>query len=199
MREIVVAALMMAAGPALAAEWQPSERTAHYAISGDTGIALYRSIGENGPEIGDGGLARRTIALTEYDLKWRRDYRPDGDACVLAGATPILAITYRLPKPKGRLPAPLRAPWQAFYDGMAAHERVHGAHIMDMTNAIIAATVGLRVESDPQCQAIRARVLEIVKAEHGAYKARTRAFDAEEMATGGAVERLVLGLVNAAP
>jgi predicted secreted Zn-dependent protease len=179
-----------------ASDWAATERAAHYAITGTTGIELYRSIGENGPEISGGGLARRTIALTEYDLKWRRDYQADGSACRLAAATPILTITYRLPKPKGTLTGMVKENWKAFADGIAAHERVHGAQIIDMTKAIIDATVGLTVENDAQCQAIRARVLDIVKAEHAAYKERARAFDAEEMAEGGNVQQLVLDLVN---
>lgn len=191
-----VAAFLAALSPAHAADWAPKEVTKHYIVSGATGIELYRSIGEAGPEIGEGGMARRTIALTEYDLKWRRDYRPEGGGCVLAAATPILTITYRLPKAKGALPAAVAEKWRVFTDGIAAHERVHGAHIIDMTNAIIAATVGLRTDGDPQCKALRARVFEAVKAEHAAYKQRANAFDAEEMAQGGAVQRLVLGLVN---
>jgi predicted secreted Zn-dependent protease len=184
--------------PAHAADWAPVERIAHYTVTGATGIDLYRSIGENGPEIGGAGLARRTIALTEYDLKWRRNYQPKGNACQLVSATPILTITYRLPKTKSQsaLPPALAAQWNAFAAGIEAHERVHGAHIIDMTNAIIAATVGLSVDADPKCQTIRTRVLDLVKAEHARYKARARAFDAEEMADGGNVHRLVLGLVN---
>jgi predicted secreted Zn-dependent protease len=204
---VAILAVCLLPGPAFAADWQPSERIAHYPITGASGIELYRSIGENGPEIGGGGLARRTIAVTEYDLKWRRDYRPerpasaqagqdDKTSCVLAAATPILTITYRLPKPKGALPSSLREPWRIFADGIEAHERVHGAQIIAMTEAIITATVGLRVENDPDCKAIRDEVLVRVKAELAAYKARSRAFDAEEMADGGNVHRLVLGLVN---
>jgi predicted secreted Zn-dependent protease len=196
MRRSVLFLATLLVHPALAADWAPKEVTKHYTVTGSSGIELYRSIGENGPEIGDGGLARRTIALTEYDLKWRRDYRPVNGGCTLASAVPILTITYRLPKAKGTLPEPLAANWRAFADGIAAHERVHGTHIVDMTNAIIAATVGLTVEGDARCKTIRDRVFEAVKAEHAAYKARTRAFDAQEMADGGAVHRLVLALVN---
>jgi predicted secreted Zn-dependent protease len=181
--------------PALAADWAPREVTKHYAVTGTTGIALYESIGENGPEIGK-GLVRRTIAVTEYDLKWRRDYQPRDGGCTLASAVPILTITYRLPKPKGRLPEALAARWQEFADGIAAHERVHGMHIVEMVEAIIRQTVGLSVAGDSGCKAIRSAVLDRVRAEVEAYKARARAFDAVEMAKDGNVQRLILSLVN---
>jgi predicted secreted Zn-dependent protease len=183
--------------PAHAAEWKAKEIIAHYTVTGTTGIALYQSIGENGPEI-SGGISgkRRTVAVTEYDLKWRRDYQFENGNCRLVSAVPILTITYRLPKAKAALPAGVKRNWAAFVSGIEAHERVHGQHIIEMTQAIIAATVGLEVAGDSGCKAIRAEVLARVKAEVANYKARARAFDGVEMAKGGTVERLILALVN---
>jgi predicted secreted Zn-dependent protease len=202
--------------PAQAAEWKAKEIIAHYTVSGTTGIALYQSIGENGPEIAGGVTGnRRTVAVTEYDLKWRRDYRPapaqagqnkkaapaqagqnKKGGCKLVSAVPILTITYRLPKAKAALPAGVKQNWAAFVSGIEAHERVHGQHIIEMTEAIIAATIGLEVAGDGGCKAIRAEVLTRVKAEVATYKARARAFDGAEMAKGGTVEWLILALVN---
>jgi predicted secreted Zn-dependent protease len=76
------------------------------------------------------------------------------------------------------------------------HERVHGQHLIEMTEAILAATVGLEVAGDSGCKAIRAEVLARVKTEVANYKARARAFDGAEMGKGGNIERLILGLVN---
>jgi predicted secreted Zn-dependent protease len=190
------------AAPAHAAEWKAKEIVAHYTVTGTTGIALYQSIGANGPEIAGkkriGGVtgSRRTVAVTEYDLKWRRDYQPKDGGCKLVSAVPILTITYRLPKANAVLPAGVKQNWAAFVAGIEAHERVHGQHLIEMTEAIIAATVGLEVAGDSGCKAIRAEVLARVKAEVATYKARARAFDGEEMAKGGTVERLILALVN---
>ena len=183
------------ASPAFAADWQAKEIIAHYTITGDSGIALYRSIGENGPEIGR-DKARRTIAVTEYDLKWRRDYLPQNGGCTLVSATPIMTITYRLPKPKGTLPGALAQRWQAFAGGIEIHERVHGQHLKEMVDAIITDTVGLAVDGDIACKTIRAQVLTRVKAAVETYKARARAFDGVEMGASGNVEQLILGLVN---
>ena len=164
----------------------------HYAVSGATGAELYFSIGEKGPLIG----TVRTIALTNWDLKWRRDYQPDGTACVLKSALPFLTITTTLPKPAAKLPATAARHWKTFIDGITAHEKVHGQDIVAMTEEIIAGTVGLRQENDPGCKAIRTEVLKRVTAANEAYKAKSRAFDQAEMSDGGNVHRLILALVN---
>ncbi len=177
---------------AIAADWQPREQVRPYSISGTTGPQLYESIGEKGPLIG----TVRTIAHTNWDLKWSRKYQPDGNACVLVSAKPFLDIAYTLPKPAARLDGPNAERWKAFADGIAAHEKVHGRDIVAMVDEIIAATVGLRVEDDRQCKSIRNKVLELVKAANETYKAKSRAFDQGEMSDGGNVQKLILDLVN---
>jgi predicted secreted Zn-dependent protease len=191
-RAVVVLALTAAALPAHAASLTPIERTATYAISGASPIDLYTSIGESGPLIG----ATRAIAHTNWDLKWRRDYQPEGSACVLKSAMPFLTITTTLPRPKAKLTGGTARLWNIFIDGIAAHERVHGADIVAMADGIIAATIGLRVENDPGCKLIRAQILKRVKAANEAYKAKARAFDQVEMSKNGKVQQLILGLVN---
>lgn len=188
---ILLAAMTPDAAPAR--DWQPQEVLKSYAISGATPIELYESIGANGPVIGEG---RRTIAVTRWDLKWRRDYQPEGSACVLKSALPFLTITYALPKPKAKLADNVARMWKIFIDGVAVHEKVHGQDVIAMVDGILAETVGLRVENDPDCKVIRAEVLKLVEAANVAYKAKARAFDAVEMSKNGNVQRLILGLVN---
>lgn len=192
MKQLAVTLLILTT-PAVAADWQPKEQVKSYAISGTTPIELYESIGGNGPVIGGG---RRTIAVTSWDLKWRRDYQPDGSACVLKSALPFLTITYTLPKPSAKLTGAAVAGWKRFSDGIAAHEKVHGQDIIAMTEQIITETVGLRIENDAACKLIRAEVLRRVQAAADDYKAKARAFDSIEMSDGGNVHRLILGLVN---
>lgn len=177
---------------AQSADWQPAGRIRYYPVSGATGPELYFSIGENGPLAG----AARAIALTGWDLKWRRDYQPQGAACVLTSAKPFLTITTTLPKPAAKLREPAARLWKTFIDGITAHEKVHAADIVAMTEEIIDATVGLRIENDPGCKLIRAEVLKRVKAANEGYKAKARAFDTAEMSNGANVQRLILGLVN---
>jgi predicted secreted Zn-dependent protease len=185
-------ALLAIVPPAQAADWQPVELVKHYSITGAAGFDLYFSIGEKGPQIG----GARAIAQTSWDLKWRRDYQPDGSACVLKSAKPFLTVTTTLPKPAGRMSDPAARLWKTFIDGIAAHEKVHGTDIRAMVDSIIAETVGLTVQNDPHCTLIRAHVLKLVTEANEDYKAKSRAFDRVEMAKGGNVQRLILGLVN---
>ncbi len=178
--------------PSQAADWQARDVVRHYAVSGAVGPELYAAIGEAGPLIGQ----TRAIAHTNWDLKWSRKYVPEGSACVLKSAKPFLTIITTLPKPTAKLAAPAARFWQSFIDGIAAHEKVHAAGIRAMTEGIIAATAGLTVHNDPGCKLIRAEVLKLVTEANEDYKARSRVFDRAEMADGGNVHRLILGLVN---
>jgi predicted secreted Zn-dependent protease len=193
MRFAILVLTALLAVPAWARDWQPKEVVKPYSISGSTPIELYESIGANGPVIGEG---RRTIAVTRWDLKWRRDYQPDGNACVLKSALPFLTITYALPKPKAKLADNVARLWKTFSDGIAAHERVHGQDVIAMVDGIIAETVSLRAENDPECKLIRAEVLKRVEAANEAYKVKARAFDQAEMSKNGNVQQLILAFVN---
>lgn len=185
-------ALMALVSPA-SADWRPVERIEHYAVTGATGIELYRSIGENGPSVGIG----RAIAYTDFDLLWSRDYRQQSDgSCVLASARPSLTITYRLPRPAGPLPAHTQRLWDVFIAGVEKHERVHGEIILDMTRQIEAVSVGLRAENDPGCQKVRAELQRKLVAISEERHARNREFDRVELSEGGNVHQLVLALVN---
>ncbi|MEM8539728.1 MAG: DUF922 domain-containing protein [Pseudomonadota bacterium] len=176
------------------ADWQATVSEKHYKVEGTTPIALYESIGERGPIIKDN---RRTIAITTWDLKWRRDYQRKGAGCILASALPFLKINYELPKPAQKLPATMSARWNAFYEGIRAHELQHGEMIRNMTRVIINETVGLTTQTDDSnCNQLRAAVLAKVKTAFDAYTRQTAAFERKEMSEGGNVQKLVLGLLN---
>ncbi|KPB01966.1 DUF922 domain-containing protein [Ahrensia marina] len=178
---------------AQAADWKATENIKYYSVSGTTGLALYKSIGENGPVISGN---RRTIALTNWDLKWRRNYQPKGNACELVSALPFVTITYTLPKPSQKISGVAARKWQAFAQGIKAHEEVHGDYVKRLASDIINATVGLRVENDKACQKIRDEVLKRVGNEFARYKVDNRSFEQSEMREGGNIARLVLDLVN---
>jgi len=186
------ALLVLSPLPAVAADWKATEVTKTYAIAGSTPPELYASIGEKGPTIG----ATRTIAVTNYDLKWRRNYVPEGTSCRLASAIPFLTITYTLPKPSQKLSGTTATLWKTFADGIAAHERVHGDYVKEMTQAILDTTVGMVVENDPACRKIREAVKKPILDAGLAYKAKNRAFEQAEMSKGGNVQQLILALVN---
>ena len=165
-----------------------------YAISGTTGIALYQSIGAKGPRL-RGGLSS-AIAKTDFDLKWGRDYRRDGNDCVLAAVRPFLTITYTLPKPTGKLAPDLAARWRVFIAGIRAHEAVHGKYVVEMAQDIYDTTLGFRQPNDPNCKKIRSGIQAPLKAAFARYKARNRAFEQAEMASGGNIQQLILELID---
>lgn len=189
---LVSAALL--AGPLPARAWTAVEQVKTYPVSGSTGAELYQSIGENGPVISGN---RRTIAHTTFKLTWRRDYRERADgSCIIAVNVPKLIITYTLPKPRGPVPPSVASSWKRFYDGLAAHERVHGQHIKEMVQAIQDVSVGMSAPNDPGCHKVRAELQTHLKRLSDEQRARGRAFDGEEMGDGGNVHQLVLGLVT---
>lgn len=179
--------------PAMAFDWPVKEQVKTYPVRGGDALALYRSIDDNGPKT---SLGSRAIALTEFDLRWRRDYQPYGSACILASAKPFLTITTTLPKPAGKLNKEMAARWKPFIAGITAHEAVHGMMIRKLTKEIVSGTVGTRMENDSTCKKIRPVILEKVKAVYAAHLARSREFDRVEMGKGGNVEQLVRTLVE---
>ncbi|MFN7026511.1 MAG: DUF922 domain-containing Zn-dependent protease [Pseudorhizobium sp.] len=173
--------------------WEPQEQIRTYAISGSTGLELYRSIGERGPAAG----IAQAVAVTTFKLTWTRDYRPQPDgACVLAVAKPNLVITYTLPKAPKNLSGPVRQSWQRFVEGVEKHERVHGVQTTDMVRGIESFSRGLREENDPGCRKVRQTLQLRLKQFSDERVSKSRAFDQVELTEGGAVHQLILALVN---
>ncbi|MDN5927558.1 MAG: DUF922 domain-containing protein [Hyphomicrobiales bacterium] len=195
MKKLIAAFLLLALflpHPASAAEVQAAEKHMLYAVSGNTAIELYRSIGEHGPKSRNG----RAIALTDYRLTWTRKYVPQGGNCRLTTAVPHLTLITHLPKPSGKLPARTEALWNAFIAGITAHERVHGEIIKETVDAIRSATEGLTVSDDASCRKIRTEVTKRVAALADEMRRKNRDFDQVEMGKGGNVQQLILALVN---
>ncbi|MBN9217020.1 MAG: DUF922 domain-containing protein [Mesorhizobium sp.] len=196
MRNCVRLCLSAAALPALPlaahAQWKPVEKVETYAISGQSGPELYRSIGENGPNVG----VARAIAHTNFKLTWTRDYQARAGACVLVSARPKLIITYTLPSPSAPLPPAIQKNWEVFLAGVSAHEKVHGAEIIDMVRKIEAATVGLTIADDPKCSKIRVEMTKRLSELSQAQRQASREFDRVELGKGGNLQKLILALVN---
>jgi predicted secreted Zn-dependent protease len=169
------------------------ERVENYAIAGNSGIELYRSIGERGPKVG----VARAIAHTNFKLTWSRKYEPQDDGgCTLVSARPKLIITYTLPKPAGSLPATVKKQWDTFIEGVRLHEEVHGVHIKEMLAEIETATIGFSAADDPKCQKVRKAIIPSLSQASVRQRERSRNFDQVEMANGGNMHRLILKLVN---
>lgn len=189
---VVVAMAVLASVPVNAEAWVPIEKVQTYSIKGKSGIELYQSIGEHGPKAGAG----RAIAITDFDLKWSRDYRPKDGGCILAAARPHLTIFYRLPRPSNELPVAIRPLWKHFITGVETHERIHGAMIIKTVKKIEAATVGTFVAGDSGCVMVRKEVERRTVPPVEEQRRLSREFDAKELSNGGNVHSLVLGLVN---
>lgn len=175
------------------ADWQAAEIVRTYAIAGQSGAALYESIGARGPKVSG---ERRAIAHTSFTLTWTRKYQVRARSCILAAAVPKLTITYTLPKPAGALGVAARVSWERFIRGVTAHEKAHGEMIRDLTRAIEAATVGLTVPDDPDCRKIKTVMTERLSAIAAAHRRRNSDFDRAELSPGGKVHQLILDLVN---
>lgn len=187
-------AALLSAGTALAADWKAAEQVKPYKVSGTTPIELYESIGAKGPLLGG---SSRAIAATTFDLKWRRNYRPQPDgSCKLESAIPFLTIIYSWPEPSQKLKEPTAGLWKTFIEGIRKHERVHGDHMREMTQRILDTTVGLTVADDPKCEKIRQEMQKPLAAASEEQRQRSRDFDKAEMSDGGNVHQLILALVN---
>lgn len=159
-----------------------------YAISGSSGIALYESIGSNGP--------KGAIAETRFDLTWQRLFDEEGGSCSLVRFRPKLAITIVLPKPSGRLSPALRRKWDVFIAGVRKHEQQHVRMIKEMVPQTEAAVAGAKVDNDRNCAKVKREVSRRIDEAIAGYKARSRDFDRLELSEGGNVHRLILALVN---
>ena len=179
------------------ADWKPVEKIETYAVSGQSAEQLYLSIGEKGPLVGTGGNARRVIAHTNFKLTWQRDYQPQGSACVLKSARPKLIITYTLPKPAEKLPPSLQARWDRFAAGLIAHEKVHGAGIVDMVEKIVAFSTGLTAQNDPGCKKVRAELTDYLDQLSKAQRQDSRDFDKTEFGQDGNMLKLIAAFLGA--
>ena len=183
---------LMLPAAASATDWQPSEEVKAYAITGRTGMELYQSIGERGPQVGPG----RVIAHTTFKLTWTRKYEQQGSACTLTSAKPKLIITYTLPKAPNDLPAATKASWESFIAGVRTHERWHGETIIEMVKEIETLSNGFSVPDDPGCKKIRPELTVRLGELSNKQRQRGRDFDRVEMSEGGNIRQLILKLVN---
>ena len=175
------------------AEWQAIEKVENYSISGSSGPELYASIGQKGPQIGKN---IRTIAHTNFTLLWTRKYKTDDGNCTLVSAKPKLTITYTLPKPAQKLSPDVARRWETFFSGIENHEHIHGDYIKEMVQKIEAATVGMSVTNDPKCAKFKTELNQKLSVLFQEQRQRGRDFDRSDMAQGGNIHQLILGLVN---
>ena len=195
-RTVLALAFALVACPLAAQEpggWKPTEKIERYAISGQTELDLYKSIGEKGPMVRGGKV--RAIAYTDFKLTWTRRYENDANGgCRIAENTPNVTIIYRFPKPAGKLSPSVKANWNTFEAGIETHERQHGQFIMQMVRRMVAETSNLSAANDPSCRQVRAELTRRLGAAFKEKSGKDAAFDKAEMGDGGTVRRLVMTL-----
>lgn len=165
-----------------------------YEITGTTGLELYHSIGRNGP---NNSASQGAIAQTVPQLKWNRLFDERKGDCHLVSLKPSLSITMILPEPKNDLPAGLKADWQLFIDGVRKHEDVHVEMIHRMVAETKESAAGAWVANDRSCAKVKAEVSRRIDEAMANHRARSRAYDREDLGPSGNVQRLVLDLVKA--
>jgi predicted secreted Zn-dependent protease len=145
-------------------------RVVHYPVSGRSAAAVRRSMEASRPAEEDG---RRYDGLTTWEYGYR--YRHDGrGGCDPATTEVTYTITVTMPQltTPGQLDRRERASWDAYYAGLAAHERNHvlialrGAQ--ELERAIRAAEGCAGMEAAAQ------RVMADVDAASRTYDERTR-------------------------
>lgn len=178
-------------GTALAQKWKAEEVIDYYPVKGSTAPELYRSIGQNGPMVNE----KRAMALTSYVLKWKRDFAQENDRCVIKSATPVLKITYTLPKldtkNNQKLSPELNTKWNAFTDALYQHELEHGAIIKNMAEELAQESLLLKTADDPQCKRMRTVLADLVNEYVGRQRKEGQSFDRVEMARGGPIEQQI--------
>lgn len=176
-------------GSALAQKWKAEEVIDYYPVKGSTAPELYRSIGQNGPMVNE----KRAMALTSYVLKWKRDFAQENNRCVIKSATPLLKITYTLPKfdtKNGQKLSPeLNAKWNIFADALYKHEQEHGDIIKRMVEELTQESLQLKTADDPQCKRMRTVLADLVTEYVGRQRKEGQNFDRKEMARGGPIEQ----------
>jgi predicted secreted Zn-dependent protease len=196
-RTVLALALALTVSPLAAQEaggWKPTEKIERYAISGQTEMDLYKSIGEKGPMVHGGKV--RAIAYTDFKLTWTRRYENDASGgCRIAENRPNVTIIYRLPKPAGKLGASVKARWDTFEAGIEAHEHQHGQFILQMVRRMVMETSTLSAPNDPSCRQVRAELTRRMGAAFKEKSGKDAAFDKAEMGDGGNVRRLVMTFV----
>lgn len=190
---VLAAALCIGAVGTASAGVKVSVKKASYEITGRTGGALLQAMDNRGPKH---GFLTRAIAQTRYSVGWNITWAENNGSCRVKNADALLSITYTYPAVKGAISPQLRKRWTRFMGGVRKHEETHGRIAREMVMAAERSVSRLAIANDRGCRKVQAEVKRRVTAVYGKYEKRQILFDKMEHGSGGAVERLILGLRN---
>ncbi|RVC60391.1 DUF922 domain-containing protein, partial [Mesorhizobium sp. M2A.F.Ca.ET.046.02.1.1] len=83
-----------------------------------------------------------------------------------------------------------------FAAGLIAHEKVHGAGIIDMVDKIVAFSTGLTAENDPGCKKVRAELTAYLDQLSRAQRQGSRDFDTKEFGRDGNMLKLIAAFLG---
>lgn len=133
-----------------------SQETTYYPVSGTTTEDIFTSIEANGPtdNVGQQGSGLTSV---DWEYKWTGDKAPSG-ACSIRELTISADITVELPRHGGEasLSQSVLANFQAYAQGVAAHEQRHVDIYLEGARDIQAAMQEVGVE--PDCEVLEARI-----------------------------------------
>lgn len=168
-------------------------QTKHYSIAGSTGLQLYASMVKRGPRH---GFTSRAIAQTAYTVEWDAEVQSVAGSCRVVAARPTVSITYTYPKLAGAVSPGLQKRWNRFMAGVRKHEEKHGRIARQMVDEAVRSVRGLKMAGDPNCRKTRAEIKRRAKQTYTRYEAQQVLFDKVEHKDGGAIDRLILGLIK---
>ena len=187
----IVAVALAALGGAASARVTVSVKQASYPVRGTTGAALLAQMDRHGPKH---GLLTHAIAQTRYLVSWDIRYAAENKGCSVKKSDARLTLTYTYPRIEGGVPKALRQRWGIFMKGVMRHEEMHGAIARQMVAAAERAIANVKLTNDPSCVRARGETKRRAEAVYAQYERRQRLLDTREHGTGGAVERLIIGL-----
>ena len=169
------------------------EKTGHYQINGNTGLALLQAMDRHGPRH---GFLTRAIAQTKYSVVWNIEFAETAKVCRVKRVNGELAVTYTFPRPAENLSPDMKRRWRAFVAGVRKHERAHGTMAAQMARAAEKSMRTVTVPNDRGCRKTRREAKRRMTEIYAAYKKKQVRFDAREHREGGPVERLIDRLVQ---
>jgi len=108
-----------------AAEYRATERTEHYAVTGNTARDLREQMDRMGKRGADG---KSFDANTSSRIRWDFTFAPSSDECRIGTVLVLLDIRCHLPEwtDRGSAPRAVQEAWDRYLEKLTAHEHAHG-------------------------------------------------------------------------
>lgn len=167
-----------------AAKVTSSERSVPYAVSGRTGMEIYRQIARKGPLLA--GQRDHKVATTTltFDI---RDVKPavKGSRCAILGVTVHVDVVFRVPKWSGKGSPAVRRAWSDFEAHLWRHERRHRDIALDYARRMERDIRRLSGNARAGCAGMAEQAQRLASASSAWHDRKQQAFDASWFGDGG--------------